>query len=832
MTDMWTCLQAGMDAGDIDRERGRAAQTEYAELVERFQSRMPEAAVKAEAARILKDRTVVQAKERRHAKIAQLQRMVANHQLIHASDDPAKAIRSVLDFNETADTDVIGVRAQRDGLRRQFMAGIADLLKASSLDLVGNVRNKPLLRDVVRELHGEATGDARAKEIAGAVRTQQERARRLFNAHGGSIGKLDDYGVRHTHDARKIGRTSRDAWIEAVTPELDWARIEDLKTGQPFAAAGQAPDPAAARRFLGEIYDNITTDGWSKRTPSLTTQGKALYNRNAEHRVLHFRSSDAWWRYNERFGQSNPFNTIVSHFDRMARDIALMRVLGPNPTGGLEHLIQTAERRATLSGDTKMKENVSIAAAGARAMMGHLTGAANRPVDGAVASFLAGTRAVLTSAQLGSAALSSVTDLWTLQMAGQAVGMGAGAPIKRAMELTASQSSREAAARMGYVADTLADTMSASARFLGDTWTPEMVQRLPSFIMRASGLSWWTDTARNAFQMEFSGLLAENAGRALSEVEQPLQRLLIDRGISAEEWAQLSDPELLFRAPKGETFLAPSYWREVALARGDLPAAQIESLSIKLSGIIEEQLEFAVPSVSLEGRSRLIGDAQPGTFYGELLRSTAMYKNFTLSFTLNQYRRIAALRTPQSRLAYGMQMTAGLTLLGALAVQLKEVSKGRDPRPMTDATFWGAAFLQGGGVGIFGDFFASETSRAGGGLAETLAGPVVGVGGDIIRAGASNVARMADGKDPLIGRDIANLARRYTPGTSLWQLRLTTDRLLWDELQRLLDPEAEQGFRRIERNHRRQRGGRYWWAPGDRAPERGPELANALEDRP
>jgi hypothetical protein len=220
----------------------------------------------------------------------------------------------------------------------------------------------------------------------------------------------------------------------------------------------------------------------------------------------------------------------------------------------------------------------------------------------------------------------------------------------------------------------------------------------------------------------------------------------------------------------------------------------------------------------------IIADSKPGTIGGELLRSSAMYKSFTLSVLFNQIRRIRMIEGNGGRAAYFAQYLAAMTLMGAVAIQLKESAKGRDPRPMDEGRFWGAALLQGGGLGIFGDFFGATTSRAGGGLAETAAGPVVGLGSDIGRAVSSNIARAAEGKDPLIGRDVVNLARRYNPTASLWYTRLAMDRLLWDQLQQVLDPEAEDLWRRQEGTQRKSFGNASWWRRGQTSPDRGPNL--------
>ena len=87
---------------------------------------------------------------------------------------------------------------------------------------------------------------------------------------------------------------------------------------------------------------------------------------------------------------------------------------------------------------------------------------------------------------------------------------------------------------------------------------------------------------------------------------------------------------------------------------------------------------------------------------------------------------------------------------------------------------------------------------------------------------------MAAGKDPRIGRDVVNLARRYTPGSTLWYGRLALDRLVWDQLQDLLDPEAATLWRRQERKQRRDYGTAPWWGRGETAPGRAPDFANAF----
>jgi hypothetical protein len=390
----------------------------------------------------------------------------------------------------------------------------------------------------------------------------------------------------------------------------------------------------------------------------------------------------------------------------------------------------------------------------------------------------------------------------------------------------ASKGEREMAASMGYVADTLADTAAGAARYYNDVFGAEITDRLVGFVMRAQGLSFWTDMHRLSVQLSFAAELGRHAGQPMNALPERLSALLRSRGMTDADWIALSDPALMFRPRQGAVFLSPQHWRSEALARG-MDTARVENLSLNLQSIIEEQLELAVPTRSVEASAALYGGTRPGSFFGEVARSGLAYKSYPMALAVGQYRRMMARPTPLARAQYGATFLAGTTMLGALSVQLKEMAKGNDPRPMTDIKFWGAAFFQGGGLGIFGDFLKAEISRTGGGFAEALTGPVVGLGGDLWRAVSSNAVRVGQGKDPLIGRDVVNIARRYTPGTSIFYARTALDRLVWDQLQDLLDPEAQTQWRRQEKKQRRDQGSGSWWRRGELTPRRGPDLSNS-----
>jgi hypothetical protein len=371
---------------------------------------------------------------------------------------------------------------------------------------------------------------------------------------------------------------------------------------------------------------------------------------------------------------------------------------------------------------------------------------------------------------------------------------------------------RKLAVRLGLIADHWSTLASAQQRYLGEVSGPEVSRRIADFVMRVSGLSPWTQAGRWAFGMEFSGLLADNAGKTLRQLPKELQTTFERAGISSHDWNLARKSSVMEH--KGATFLRPE----------DIGNQEV---ALKFLDMFHTETEFAIPSASLRGRTLLVGEGRPGTIQGELTRSFAMYKNFAVTIMMTHMRRGMAMPTAGQKGRYFAQFFLSTALTGAFALQMKEIAKGRDPRNMMDARFWGAAELQGGGLGIFGDFFFSQKNRFDQGIARTIAGPVAGLVGDVVGFTNDNVRRAIEGKDTKIASGVIDLAERYAPGGSIWWYRLGVQNLIFDEMRRFADPDAQKRLKRIERRYRKDFGQDYW-ASRSRDTVRLPDLEAAF----
>jgi hypothetical protein len=206
-----------------------------------------------------------------------------------------------------------------------------------------------------------------------------------------------------------------------------------------------------------------------------------------------------------------------------------------------------------------------------------------------------------------------------------------------------------------------------------------------------------------------------------------------------------------------------------------------------------------------------------------------MYKGFGVTLVNTHIMRGLAQPTTGTKGTYFADLLISTTLMGALAMQLKEMSKGRDPRPMESPEFWGAAFMQGGGLGIYGDFLFSSLNRYDRGLAETFAGPVVGFANDVKNLTIGNLVEAVKGDDTNVASEFLTFAGRYTPGSSLWYSRLAMERMLLDQGKKWADPDFETKARRLESRYRREYGQNHWWGKGEMTPSRSPDLSNVFE---
>jgi len=783
------CVKRAVDAGDIDPARARVILEEYDNVFASMRNNMGHTQAQAQTARtVLKAAKTMAAQRRR---VSQLQAATAQRNLSRMTTH--KNIFNVEDAGAFAKDVVeqrLGARGETLVGRRDVIVGkmrgrMTDAIKAFRSTMFTVRRNKALLDDVATEIFGGSSGNVRARDFARVASGVFEELRTRFNAAGGHIPKRADWGLPQFHDARAIVKAGFEGWRDFILPRLDLVNMIDETTGLPFTAR-------SIEKHLHSSFHAARTDGWTRKKPG--NRGSALYNRKADHRFFKFKDAQAWLEYNQEFGRGQDiFRIMMGHIDSMAMDIARMEVLGPNPDLGFQHLIDSAKRIEALRHGPKSKAHGSTETA--KSLYARYTGRVNAPRHPGFARFMSATRSSLAAAQLGRAVFSSVTDINAARITKARVGMGHIPSVRAMAKMLASPAMREQASKAGLIFKNGVDIGHAAARFELEEMHVEWASRTAEAVIRSTGLGWITEQRRHLFGLEFMSHAGTDwNSKALGDFDRGTARTFADYGITARDWDLMRTANV--HKEGGVEILRAQEIEEVAGQR----------LADKYQEMILSLTEFAVPTHSMRAKTAILDRVQPGTLIGEIGLSGMQYKMFpvtVLTTHISHVVREAYAGRPAGAIGYLASFSVGATLLGAVAIQLKEISKGKDPRDMTTGKFWTAAAAQGGGLGLFGDFLFDDYNRFGGGLPETLTGPTISLADDVLRLTAGNVQQLMKGERTGAASEAVGFLRRYTPGGSHWALSAAYNREVLDQLEQLVDPRAHRAFRRRMRNARK-----------------------------
>lgn len=844
MSGFKQCIINGVREGNITEDQAQRLKDNLEELQDIYQNQKGMSKPEAEraAAKDTYDQMKIEFAEKlrftllQRKRINELTARLANYRNIKGEKDIANAARSVYAHdNLSSEVSIERVVDIERGKAHKLMVGILDQFRYKMGGRQGS-KQKTNLKLMVRELFGENTGNVNAKHLANAWTETSEHLRKRFNSYGGKILTRKDWGLPQIHDTLLVRQSSKADWIDFVLPKLDLDKMVDELTGLPFTEK-------SIRKALSQVYDNIATEGMATFKPGTNTYGRSLRNRRTDHRFLAFKTADDWMEYQTRFGSPDPFKTMMEHINGMARDIALLKVLGPDPDATHTWLKQTVKkqsvidtaaeaqgkfkRKKTFKGRTEEDRTSSILNNIDNLYALH-KGNLHKPIDGFFGRSFASLRQILTSAQLGGASIMALTDFNWGRITSKFNGLPAFKANQNAVKLLKDGIKKDkalsrTAVRLGLIAEHWSTVAGVAARYLNEIDAPMWSKRISDAVLRGSGLSHLTQSGKWGFGMSILGTLADESGKVFNKLDPNLQKQLSKYGIGAEEWdiiratklydAGIDEPSMV---GKGATFLRP----DDIMVRTDIDPSLAEDLTTRLLNFVTSETNFAVPTSSAKGRTVLAGSTQPGEVKGEIMNSMLMYKNFAITLGFTHLARGLQQTGLKGKAKYLVPLMITGTLFGALAYEIKQVAAGKKPTPVSEMGFryWLNALIYGGGLGLFGDFLFADQNRYGGSMAKTLAGPVISFLDDSIQLTIGNVLQFASGEKTNAGKEFANFIQRYTPGSTLWYTRLVFERILIDTLEKMLNPNFASDVRRQENALYNRTGQEYWWSPGETTP--------------
>lgn len=747
-------------------------------------------------------------------------------------EDGVAALGRMLQGRPDGKDNIVSVQSLVNGIE-----SVAQTRLTRSWDVAGG-KFLHLLRDpkaeatLVRALHGDANAPKEFRDAAKDFHEIAERLRTRFNAAGGDVGKLENWGMPHSWSRSRLLDATRAEWGKVMMPLMDRAKYvhED----------GKAFTDNEMRAFLDEAYTSIVTDGANKDANDSGPPSGIKANRNSAGRSVHLSGPEAYLTAMNSFSDSGVMAAMMGHVSRMARDIALVEQFGPNADRQFAQFLDRETRKAI----TAKPDRQSIIQGRSNyneRFYNYLAGNGAPPPDSWHGKALQVWRD-LNVLKLGSAIISSVGDYSTIHLTAHVNGI----PHMKLFlnELSALNPTNAAEKRMGESAGLMVRAYAQDiSRFGGDVGQHGWSSKLANTFMKVTMLPYVTEARRRAFSY---GMMNQ-VGQALRDSDTVAglndadQRFLKRSGITEADWQvlRLAEPD---KFGGNNTLVTPESVYKI-------PDAKIAALTAERPQIVKDRAASRLMAFVLAEQDRAVIEPTPRTrvflgadkpaegLTGYLSRSFALFKSFSAEVTYQHLgRALGAFETKRGSAGYLAAMIASATVLGAVANTIKDLVAGRDPRTLNPSSKdgyknWVAALVTGGGLGMYGDFLINTYGSRGNTIAETVAGPLVADASVVLGTAQQAVAASSDPNAKALqelqpaGAKLVNTLKSYVPGSSLWYTKAAMDRMIWNELSDYFSP----GYMARMKSKARQQHRTNWWEPDQAVPSRAPNLSTIAE---
>lgn len=640
-----------------------------------------------------------------------------------------------------------------------------------------------------------------------------ESLRQKLNDRGANIDYLAGWIVRQSHDhfkardAANVLNIKKDpnikdksfdrnkkAWKDFITPLLDDRTFVGVENRE---------------EFLDYVYNTIIGNRYLIADGASGSYGsRNIPNSLSAKRVLHFKNADAWYQYNKNFGVGNLKETIFSGINSTARNLGMMDGLGTNPRNNFEKIKSQVARQLIKQGKSTDILNKDF-----DKYLNVIDGSVNGIHGGfALAKYSAILRSIQNMAKLGGAVISAGADLGLyaseVQYQGRGFLSGMGEALGSLFKIKNTKQKKEIAEQLGFIADSAIYDLSTRYS-VGDNLNKSFTKVQRTFF-KLNLLNWWTNTLKEGSILGMSNYFAKQRNLPFNKLSQRLQGFFDQFGIDAKKWEILRKMEV-DRADDGKEFFSVKNIDKLSdqdvldfMGVKKATARQLrnlrESMKSDVSGIFIDRSTFAVIEPDARVRATMTQGPLAGTAIGEVLRFFWQFKGFPMSIVNKALGREASFfkNNQKFRGAYGIgAILLSTTLLGYMSMTVKDFFRNKKPRdPLKPKTFL-SALLQGGGLGIYGDFLFTEI-RSSGDIASRLAGPFLGNIFELMAA--MNYAIRGEGTRA--SRQLYNTLKGNIPFLNLFYTKTAFDYMIGYQIMEILSPGVTSRMeRQMERDY-------------------------------
>ena len=592
------------------------------------------------------------------------------------------------------------------------------------------------------------------KKLAEIMEKHSELTRQALNERGANIAKMWGYVVKQSHDqfnvraaANRLGKNLSEIKADPNLTGTDINYNKNYTAWKDFIMQYLDGDRTFADtdnidNFLMNSYNSLVGNKIQVADGAAGVFGSRNITKGiGNKRVLHFKSAKHWNAYNEKFGTGSLKETYYSGLMTAGRNIGMLDTLGTKPKENFEKIRVAVSNR--MLDQKRSTESLSSYRQFEKFM---------NVVDGTVYTFDGGTfgfaitkysaiaRAVGNVAKLGGAVISAAADIGIyaseMRYQGRSFLGGMFEAMNAIRRIKNTKQKQDIVQGLGFIKDgTIYDI---SGRFqVGDNlnkgWTK--IQRT---FFKYNLLSWWTNTLKENSMLGMANYYAKQKNLSFDQLNKPLQDFFKLYNIDSTKWNVIRKTAMS-KADDGTEFINISELSNMSDAdikkitgMDDLSKSELqmekEKFKYSVSGMLLDRSIYAVIEPDARTKGTMTQGTLAGTGMGEAMRFLGQFKAFPIA-VVNKVlgREIAFLRKGKNqdigrgiRGITALMITSGM--FGYMSMSLKDLLKGKEPRDPNQPKTIMAAFLQGGGLGIYGDVLFKE-QRDAGSVAAGLIGP-------------------------------------------------------------------------------------------------------------
>ena len=758
------------------------------------------------------------------------------------NDSPQEGLISILvGTNRRVTGARSAVSVQQHASVNQLIAGFNQKLRQNNVTTLFEKMDKKTQRRVVNAMYElnqkktyieELTGlEPPVKEtnpdilkLAKIMEEYSETIRLKLNDRGANIQKLWGYIVRQSHDpysirdaAKKLGKNLDEmeadpnlkgsdinynknftAWKNFVLDKLDkertFAGVDDIDQFMLFAYNSLVKN------------ENLKSNGADFSYGARATKDVAKSSKFK--RVLHFKTADDWFDYNDVFGVGNLKESFFSGLQTAGRNIGIMDTLGTKPSENFEKIRKAVAKRMVMD---KRDQN-TVSSKKFNKFISVVDGSIYTVENFGVAKYSAIARALSSMAKLGGATVSAAADIGLygseMRYQGKSFLGGMFEAMSSLARIKNTKQKKDIAEMLGFIADnTIYDI--AGRYQVGDNLSKGFT-KAQRFFFKVNLLSWWTNTLKEGAMLGMANYFAKQKNLSFDSLNPQLKNLFKVYNIDSTKWNVIRKTAME-KADDGTEFINIGLLDQISDADvkkitgiNDLTTREIgiekDKFKASVSGMLLDRSIYAVIEPDARVRATMTQGQLAGTAAGEALRFFFQFKAFPLSIVQKVLgRELDYFKGQNKEVQRGIVGLAAITvtsgLLGYLAMTIKDLLKGRSPRDPTKVKSVMAAFLQGGGLGIYGDVLFQET-RSGGDILGQLAGPVPLTAFDLVQAIKYGIR----GEGGKAGRTAYRAVSQSIPFLNLFYLKTAFDYLIGYSIMETMSPGT---LRRMENRMRR-----------------------------